>query len=134
MLFPHACSLCSISLYCEQCQCSSHTVTPWNQGKTLENPSLCEEGAFRAADATWTSAYLAAEPLGKNWYLLFMKHCKGSTFTWPLISSQGHKHLLSDCIKNTLRLKFCKTFQALSKLHSVTAHMLPSKGLLMEIF
>lgn len=134
MLVPYACSLCSIPLYCEQCQCSSRTVTPWNQGKTLENPSLCEEGAFRTADATWTSAHLAVEPLGKHWYLLFMKHSKGSIFTWPLVSSQGHKHLLLGCTKEYSETEVFKTFQAFIKLHSVTAHMLPSKALLTEIF
>lgn len=44
--------------------------------------ALVRKELSRATDGTWTLAHLAEGPLGKHQYLLFMKHFKGSTWTW----------------------------------------------------
>lgn len=133
VLFPHTCSLCSVSLYCEQCQCSSLTVTPWEQGKLLENPSVCEEGAFK----------------GSRWHMDLSPSCSRTTGE-ALISSlyetlqELHIHLATGQLPGSqtfaVRLhqrtlwywSFSKLFRPSVNnilLHSVTAHCCPQRTL-----
>lgn len=111
-----------------------HWVMPRDQGQGAsfwEIQVSVRKKLSRSAGGTWTLAHLAVESPGKHRHLLFMNYSRSSTFTWPLISSQGHYHWPAGLHQRTVwDWRFSKPFRPSvinTLLHSFTAHMLPQR-------